>query len=433
DVTTAAGLVDDLVASTTEHRGGACAGDVNGDGWLDLVTGVWSGNARLLINDGDGTFTDESASSGLGAVVSYYWQPVMHDFTRDGLLDIYDALDFQPNRFWVNQGGGTFLDVSANAGTANAWNDMGVALGDYDNDGDMDFYVTNITNSVRHNVLFRNDTVKGALAFAEVSDASGVAPGGWGWGATFLDADNDGDLDLAATNGWFSGNAVHDQSVFFLNQGGLPVSFTEVSSFVGFNDTLWGSGLIAFDADRDGDLDIVQTCNGSENPNPSVLRVLDNQPATQGGAAGVDNHWLLVRPRMPGPNHRAIGAVVRLSANGLELMRPITAGTSHCSQEPAEAFFGLGSATSVDQLTVEWPGGGTTVLTGIDADQIITVPSSHPADVDLDGTVGVGDLLAVILTWGPCGNTTVGCPEDIDRSGTIDTDDLLAVVLNWSS
>jgi hypothetical protein len=133
---------------------------------------------------------------------------------------------------------------------------------------------------------------------------------------------------------------------------------------VNFADAYWGSCLIALDYDRDGDQDLVQACRGGP------LRLLENRQAV-GSTWG---SWLIVRPRMGGPNRFAIGAVVRTEVGALQQMRLITAGTSYLGQEPAEAFFGLGTGvTSVAQVTVEWPDGTATVLQDVAANQIITV------------------------------------------------------------
>jgi hypothetical protein len=141
---------------------------------------------------------------------------------------------------------------------------------------------------------------------------------------------------------------------FFLNKSGDPVVWEEVGAQVGFlGDTLWGSALLAVDYDRDGDLDLAQTCNGHGMAGVHQFRLFDNQPEQ----STADNHYLVVRPRMEGANHRAIGAVVRVEAGPLSLMRLISAGTSYFGQEPAEAFFGLGSQTVIDEVTVEWPDG----------------------------------------------------------------------------
>lgn len=365
DVTVQAEIPDDDVTNVDQHRGGIAAGDINNDGFLDLAFGLWSGSMRLLLNDGDGTFTEISSAAGFPSS-GFHWQPTFHDWNGDGWQDIYYVTDFSPNHLFINQGNNTFVDISLAAGVNNAWNDMGQSLGDYDNDGDFDIYVTNITTGSRNNILFRNDSTTESQQFTRVSFEAGVEQGGWGWGCTFFDADNDGDLDLAATNGWFNGGASNDASYFYRNDGGEPVTFSDISTAAGFDDTYWGSSLSAFDADRDGDLDLVQSCNGS-GTEPHQIRILQNQNAS-------GNHYLVVRPRMTGPNHRAIGAVVHVETGSTSRMRLITAGTSAFGQEPAESFFGLGTATVADRVILIWPGGrGRAVFRDVAVDQILDI------------------------------------------------------------
>ncbi len=368
DTTAAAAIPDDAITMANQHRGGVAAGDLDGNGYLDLVFGLWRGVQRVLLNQGDGTFREVSESSGIGGDVSYFWQPLVFDFDGDGRMDVYSAIDFYRNRLWLNLGNGEFEDIAESSETDNAWNDMGAALGDYDNDGDADLYVTNIEAAVRGNMLFRNDSTSESVAFTRYGEEAGVRRGGWGWGATFFDADNDGDLDLAATNGWSAGSNAEDRSVLFLNDGAESPAFTEIGAIAGFDDNYWGSSVVAIDFDRDGDLDLVQTCNGN-GTGPHVLRLLEN--TIEGPEAA--NRYLNIRPRMEGPNRRAIGAVVRAETGDRQMMRPVLAGTSFYGQEPAEAFFGLGDATMAERVTVEWPTGFQTVVRNVAADQTTTV------------------------------------------------------------
>ncbi len=368
DVSEAAGFTDDLVFDGVANRGTVVAGDLDNNGYLDLYTGLWTGEARLFMNNTDGTFTEISESSGVGGSFLHYWQAMMHDFDGDGWLDIYANVDFNPNKMWINQGDLTFVDVAGSTGLDTSCNEMGMAFGDYDNDRDLDIYVTNIFQFECHNKLFRNDSTD-TLQFTEVSEAVGVDQGFFGWGATFFDAENDGDLDLAATNGFFLDEFPADPTRFFRNDGGVPVAFTDASAAVGLDDTFWGSSLVAFDYDRDGDLDLLQTTNGSDGQGHH-LRLLENQPI----APGVENNYLVIKPRMEGPNHWAIGTVVHLEVGETSMMRLITAGTSYAGQEPAEAFFGVGTATNIDRVVIEWPGnGGRSELRDVPANQEVTV------------------------------------------------------------
>jgi len=367
DVTNGTGLEQSWGGTGEMHRSGLVAGDINQDGFLDIYVSNWNGRAWLYRNNRDGTFTDITLSSGMSDQFFPHHQPVMHDFNGDGWLDLYVAVDLKtPNFLWINQQDETFVDQSAAAGVDNAMTDMGIALGDYDNDQDMDLYVTNITRLGEHNVLYRNDTVGQELAFSEVSQELGVAQGYWGWGATFLDADNDGWLDIAATNGKNVGQWRDDPSLFYLNNADIPVTFTNVSNEVMFNDTNIASGLIAFDADRDGDLDLMQTAQETAS-----LQFMDNTR----GTVAADHHYLVVRPRMNNVNHFAIGAEIHVTAGSMQLMRVIRTATSILGQEPAEAFFGLGDQSVVDQVRIVWPNGTESSWTDVAADQVITLTS----------------------------------------------------------
>lgn len=370
DVTAAAGLHVQANA-IMPHRGGLAAGDLDNDGFLDLYAAMWGGESHLFMNQGNGTFLDRSVASGVRTTYPQHeWQPMMADFDGDGWQDISVAVDFAPNRLWINQHDGTFQDAAPAAGAANAMNDMGQYLADVDDDGDLDIYITNIIEHGR-NILLRNDSSPPALAFAEVSRTLGVDRGGWGWGATIFDADLDGRPEIAATNGFSYAPWTTDRSCFFVARRDGPLRFTDGAVAVGFDDRRWGSALVALDYDRDGDPDLAQACMDG------TLALLRNdpppfaEPALGGGAAA--RHFLVIKPRMNGPNHRAIGALVRVRTGAVTRTRLISAGTSLLAQEPAEACFGLGGAAVADEVRVEFPDGQTRVLANVAADQWLTL------------------------------------------------------------
>lgn len=372
DVTMSAGVfkAPTIIDPEAYHRGGICAGDINNDGYIDIYTGQWFGPGHLFLNNGDGSFSDISDTSGVSAS-NWGHQPVMADFNSDGWLDIYLAVDFDPNVLWINQQNNTFVNLAIFAGIDNTMNDMGLSLGDYDNDGDPDVYITNIYMppdnplGFRYNVLYQNNTTGGIMSFLDVSESMAVHEGYFGWGTTFMDADRDGDLDLAATNGWRSGEWVTDPSRFFMNNQAGTLPFSEASAEVQFDDTFWGSALVAADFDRDGDLDLVQAC--MDGP----LRLLDNQAIV----AGASNSYLVIKPRSIGPNRFSIGAKVVVQVGGQTMTRWIGAGTSYMGQEPAEAFFGLGPVDFVDEVSVHWPDGTVTAVENVAANQVLTLYS----------------------------------------------------------
>ena len=382
DVTPASGLLEGIYFRTNTHLGGLSAGDINNDGYLDLLMGEWIGRTQVWLNRGDGTLNNISDHSGLNIEQVQHYQHVLHDFDRDGWQDIYTAFDSGPNFHWINQHDNSFINVALEVGTTQGWNGMGITLGDYDNDGLFDIYRANIT----HNRLYRNISSDGTLLYDEVGTDAGVRFAEFAWGTTFLDADNDGLLDLAVTNGWENKPWQDDRSFLYRNTGGDPVTFEDVSATVGFNDDLWGSSLVAFDYDRDGALDLVQTTL-PVLANPSRLRLLRNQL----GPEAALNNYIVVKPRQQGPNYHAIGAVIRAQIGETTLSRLITAGTSFLGQEPAEAHFGLGTAQQVDALTIEWPNGFLTRLTDVSVNQVLTVHSPH-FDSDNDGVSDTNEV-----------------------------------------
>jgi len=426
DVTAEVGLDGVLSTEMGQHVGGMCAADLDADGDLDVYLGLWGGGVRLLINDAGARFIDATSASGLADVRDESWQPIVHDFDADGRFDIFAAVDFAPNHLWMNNGDGTFTDRGAQAGVDFAWNDMGVALGDYDNDGDFDLYVTEIYEPFRtHNLLLRNDSVLGSPAFHDVARQAAVDMGGFSWGVTFLDADLDGWLDLAVTNGWSNGIGMMDASRFFRSGGGIEPTFEDASAASGFDDTDWSSGLVAADIDRDGDLDLAHTSHRLRALEPGsgrkdALRIWTNRLPR-----GDDqpNH-LVVRPRMPGRNHWAIGAVVRVRTDELVMSRLLTAGTSMMGQEPAEAHFGLGDSSRAHRVVVEWPDATTTARRDIPANRILDLASDGCcalADLTQDGIVGTLDFfefLSLFVSGEPA--------ADMDMDGAVSASDLFA-------
>jgi hypothetical protein len=405
------------------QAGGLAAGDLDGDGDLDLVLTYWAAGGRTHVfrAAGPGLFVDDTDASLPGAGTASHWQPIIHDFDRDGLMDLYVAVDFGPNRLWRNLGGGVHANVAPALGVDNLMNDMGLALGDPDNDGDLDLFITNIYDPInfpgRHNVLFRNDTAAGALAFTEISESVGVDNGDWGWGVTWIDADMDGRIDLAHTNGMSRPEFEHDRSRLFHNTpaGDPGASFDDIAQSSGFYDDDLGMSLVALDADRDGDLDLVQTCN------PGPLRLWLNRTGAEapGGERFNTGAWLVVRPRACGPNTHAIGAVVRAKIGAELHTRLIAAGTSSLGQEPAEAHFGLGDASAVDSVTIEWPGGASTILAGVALNQMITVVQDGcPGDVDRDCDVDVFDFAALAALFGQ--PVPAHADADVEPNGEID-------------
>ena len=378
DVTPQSGL-----SSDSENTFSATFADYDGDSDLDVYTTHWnvlpSGDIEhLWQNNGDGTFTTASASSGLASQVlvpkspseparDYTFTANFTDIDDDGDQDILLAADFTTSQIISNNGDGTFT-VITDRDVITDDSGMGAAIGDYDNDGDVDWFVTAIYEPPgepdRHtgNRLYRNE---GSGVFSDVTDAAGVGDGAWGWGACMQDFDNDGDLDIFHTNGIDSsqgqaGGFLSDQVRYFENQG--DGTFEEAATAAGLTDVGQGRGVVCFDSDRDGDLDILVSNNNFEQSADVLYR--NDLDAT--------NNYLAVTLRQDGLNRFAIGARVELAAGGLTQVREIQSGNNYVSQNPAEAHFGLSAATTAD-IRVRWPDGFISEHVGVAANQLVTI------------------------------------------------------------
>ncbi|WP_420458142.1 ASPIC/UnbV domain-containing protein [Neolewinella sp.] len=246
----------------------------------------------------------------------------------------------------------------------------GLSLADFDRDGDLDLYLINITRQYygqqQHNRLLTREVRKGRLHYIDRSQGNGVAASGWDWGTTFSDVNNDGYQDLLTTNGWWDEYAYpRDRSRLWL---GSTAGFHDVSVRWGFDDSLRATTLLSADLDRDGDQDILQTLKTDAADRRPLLLYL-NTP----GARETKNNYLTVRPRMPGPNHYAIGSVVTLVGERTRTSRLMTAGTSFYGQEPAEAHFGLGQHTGVREISVRWPDQTVTTYVAPQINQLLTL------------------------------------------------------------
>lgn len=360
--------------------------DYDGDGDLDLFLAHWGNpeqpdSETLWQNNGDGTFANASIPSGIAAEMAspstafsgpfdFSFAPVFSDVDGDGDPDLLLASDFKTSKVFLNNGDATFTNTTDRDIVIDR-NGMGNAVGDYDNDGDMDWFVTSIFEDIDDpdanygNRLYRN---LGNGTFEDVTEAAGVANGGWGWGACMEDFDNDGDLDIFHVNGWGFENPrepgrndayKNDQVRYFESQG--DGTFEEAATAAGLTDTGQGRGVACFDSDRDGDVDIVITNNQDVD---SVVFYRND--------LALDSHYLAVRLRGNGWNTAGIGARIAVTGGSSSQLREIRAGNHYVSQNPTEAHFGLGPVQHVD-VTVTWPDGTQTVLNDVAADQLLTI------------------------------------------------------------
>lgn len=469
DVTTGSGLDD--ADGTARGFGGVVVFDYDNDGDSDLYTaGALSGTAGILYrNNADGTFTNVTVPAGarLTAVIPDSLSAT--DFDHDGDLDLFIAATSSPGRTFTllrNNGNGTFTDSSGLVPStsftgriyAHVWTDydhdgwtdclvclsatsplcirniaqpfgdrllvnattesgftsigpipMGIAMGDHDLDGDLDVAITDGAVGT----YFDNN----AGVFTRVTPFSTF----FGWGTSWIDADNDTRLDNYQAGSWSNSNIDR----LFLNKG--AGAWTDARNALN-TTSLPSQHCARVDFDNDGREDLITI-----NPGRFVS-VYHNQSRAA-------NHWSkIVLVPDPTTNADAVGAVVRLTAGNVTQVRELVAGSSFTATEDPRAHFGVGDAEKVDKIEILWPRSGTIfdrtdVFHGpFPTDQILTLkapPAPCSGDADRDGAVNFRDVTSVLLNIGATATIGAESPGDADNSGRVDFDDITRVLQNW--
>jgi len=372
--------------------------DFDNDGYLDLLFGNYfqpvnllslkdphvlpnnldaatnGGGVTLWRNTGHGSFQDVTEKAGLGKITGWTLDVGHGDFNNNGLQDIYVACDFGTDHVFLNNGDGTFREVTEKATGWDTKKGMNVDVADYNNDGLLDIYVTNIYDDYMKEcaMLWQN---LGDGTFVDVSSDVGVCDTGWGWAAKFADFDNDGWQDLFVVNGLRSAGSdnylpvllpmlttpgidfsdvnnwpdIGDRSWsgyqrkrFFHNQGNA--TFQEIGATVGVNNDRDGRGIAIIDIDNDGRLDIVQT-----NANQA--------PILYHNVSGNVGNWVELKLMGTKSNRDGIGARVQLQAGGLTQIRELDGGNGYAGQSMHRVHFGIGASNKIDALRIRWPSG----------------------------------------------------------------------------
>jgi enediyne biosynthesis protein E4 len=329
---------------------------------------------HIFHNNGDGTFTDVSAKAGVADSVNKYYglTPVFVDVNNDGRPDLIVANDSTLSYLYLNHGDGTFEDASY--GTGFGLNEdgrevaaMGVAVGDYMNNGLLDFAISDFSDESK--LLFRN---QGKGGFNEVSMRSGIGRVSipfLGWGDGFLDYDNDGWLDLMFVNGhiypaadrldW--GTSYAQRSLLFHNDHNG--NFTEIPPVKGtaLAELISGRGAAFGDLFNDGKIDV-------------IINQMDGPPVLLRNVNADHHHWVELKfvggPKSP---RDAVGATVYLTANGIRQRQDVVSGGSYVSTNDPRPHFGLGDAIDAGTAEIHWPSGTKETIKLPALDRIYTI------------------------------------------------------------
>ena len=328
-------------------------------------------SSKLYHNLGNGKFEDVTAKAGLADPSSKSLGVTVFDYDGDGWPDLFVANDTQPNKLYHNNHDGTFTDAGLKAGVAFgedgvARGAMGVDAADYDRSGRMGLLVGNFSNQMlglyhnEGNGLFVDEAPRSTVGRASLLSLT--------FGCFFLDYDLDGWPDIFAANGHIDEEIGRVQPRVQYRQAPLLFHnlgqgrFENVSSGVGsdFARPVVARGAAYADFDRDGDLDILMTTNHG----PACLLRNDG---------GSRNRWLSLRLVGTRSNRDAIGAVVRLTSASGRQTQMVHSGSSYCSQSDLALTFGLGQDANASAIEIQWPSGGAERLTGLAANQFLTV------------------------------------------------------------
>ena len=369
NITTGAGLPEDNLETYA-----VAWGDVNNDGCLDLYlsnrVSSYAVSNYLFQNNCDGTFSNVTNDIGLANTPALTLCASFFDFNNDGWQDLYVSNDKEfPNFLYKNNGDGTFTDVSTESGTGIIVDAMSVTIDDYNSDGYFDIYITNTpstagTTTTDGSVLFKNN---GDETFTDVAQLTGTQLNSWSWGANFLDAENDGDLDIYVSCSYITSDGF-PSFAFYEN---VSSEVFNSPTNVGFENNEYRSyGSAIGDSNNDGKTDIVVINNFSTVPN-----LWNNKTITS-------NNYLSINLIGTESNRDGVGSVIEISVNGIKQYRYIINGESYLSQNSFKENFGLGTNTLIDYVKVKWLSGIEDIFYNVSVNQTLNVVEGSTLSVD---------------------------------------------------
>jgi len=314
----------------------------------------------LYHNMGDGSFEDVTQSMKVGDIDGRAMGVGAADYDDDGFMDIYVANDHTLNYLYHNEGGKGFVDKGIMSGTAfsqagEATVSMSIDFADYNGDGLLDFFISDDT----YCSLYEN---LGDGVFSDRSYISGISMAAAqfvGWSSSFIDYDNDGDVDIFKTNGALKHLYGHEDQLFE-NVGGGKFKDVSVERSEYFREEYVGRGACLGDYDNDGDFD-------------AFVVNLDDRSIFLRNNKGNQNNWLLLKLVGTTSNHDGIGARLKVYAGGKVQTTQKRSTTGYLSQNDPRMHFGLAKNALVEKIEIKWPSGKLQVLENIKANQILTV------------------------------------------------------------
>ena len=341
---------------------GASFGDIDNDGDLDLfISNRSPEDHNYLYRNDSGIYVDITSTSGISLEGQLSFCSIFFDYDKDGLQDIYVSNDKEENinRLYKNLGDGVFQDVSDSSNAGVDVSAMSTTLGDFNNDGWFDIYITNTpfsqVSSIQGNVLLKNN---GDGTFTNVATETGTSFDSVGWGAVFLDADNDGLLDIYVSSSE-NGNGSLISSAFYHQQ--TDETFI-IPQDIGFNIDL-----------RESYSNAIGDINNDGKPEIVVGNDTENNFLWQNNTSN-ENNWLKVKLEGVVSNKDGIGNTIEINVNGESQYRYTLAGEGYLSQNSFYEFFGTDLSNIVDYLKVTWTATGVTeTFTNIEANQSITI------------------------------------------------------------
>ncbi len=379
---------------------GVCFGDMDLDGDLDMYIATWGffeGGNRVYENDGTGHFTDVSAKVlPENPTIIRGFTPKFVDMNGDRYPELLLAADFTTSHYYTNNGPDengqiTYRDTTEESGITTDNNAMGATVADYNGDGLLDWFITNIyvETSSYFNTLFMGagNNKANTPIFVDEAMTRGVGDNGWGWGTASGDYNNDGDVDIVATGGWPSWPSVPTR--LWSNDG--MGNFADISNSTGLTFNINGRGLIQFDYDKDGDLDLAFVDNGGP------FRIYRND-------LPFDEFTRYLRINLNTDNHPCLapmgyGTRVIATYAGKDHLSVVDGASGYLGQSELTVHFGLELLESVDSVRIEWNDGSVTILEDVAADQEITVYAYHPIDFNEDGDLNYFDISELLRAF----------------------------------